>query len=610
MTRIPYSSICEPLAHRAWASGIATLLVCLATAFLPGMAAAGRGNFFAPDPKPEAAEEVDEVDVLEPIEVVSYADELPWVYAESNGTEILSLCSDAATRAFISILRGRNALLNDTLPAYLRGELAAPAYVVLYDSEDTEVTRRGMLRRQYVLPETGGELSRRKPPETPQTIWAQDRDFSALSANLRFGPPHDETLSRRWPYSVTTAMRFVLERQYPQLAPWLVEGLEGHLRECTWLDRDNAFELAPLPWVSATATRTLLRGSKEPVRMLPLALLFSDGPGEHPRERNDTYSTYEAGAALFVRWALENNFREHREAFWRFAMRAADEPVTEELFQEHFGLSFAGAEEKLRAYLPIAVRDEVTVTLPRRWNSGRVAFRDATENEIGRIKAEWERLQARLYVQKKDAGSRKEMLDRARRTARRGFEQGRSDPRIVGLRGLIEVDAGDLASARQYLEEAARGDVARPGVYLELARLRLANALENPGTPFGTLSAGQLNGILEALATARTQVPLMADVYALMAEACRQSSALADRQYLAMLAEGVRLFPRNSDLVCRVAELHAAIGFRREAAEMVLHSLSLGPEPADRERLEALGTSLDGTIEFKLRTGSETALRE
>lgn len=607
MIRISYHTYSAPVTRLACRRGITLVLALLVRLLAASLCAADGGSFFGPKPKPE---EVDEVHVLDPIEVSSYADDLPWVYAESNGTEVLSLCSDAATRAFISILRGRNALLNDTLPAYLRGELAAPAYVILYDSEDTEVTRRGMLRRQYVLPETGAELSRRKPPDTPQTIWAQDRDIAALSANLRFGPPHDETLSRRWPYSVTTALRFLLERQYPQLPPWLVEGLEGHLRECTWLDRDNAFELQVLSWVSPNSTRALLKGSKEPVKLLPLATLFADGPGDHPRGADDTYSTYEAEAALFVRWALEFNFREHREAFWRFAMRAADEPVTEDLFREHFGMSFAAAEDRLRAYVPLALRNEITISLPRRWNASRIVFHDATENEIGRIKAEWDRLQARLFAEQKDPGSSKESLDRARRVARRGFEQGRSDPRMVGLRGLIEVDAGDPEAARPFLEEAARGGVARPGVYLELARLRLRNALENPGAPFGTISAGQLNGILEALATARTQVPLMSDVYVLMAEACAKSSALADPQYLAMLSEGARLFPRNSELVCRVAELHAANGFRRDAADMVLHSLSLAPDAAERERLESLRTSLDSTMQFRLRTSSQTALRE
>ena len=71
---------------------------------------------------------------------------------------------------------------------------------------------------------------------------------------------------------------------------------------------------------------------------------------------------------------------------------------------------------------------------------------------------------------------------------------------------------------------------------------------------------------------------------------------------LRMLAEGARLFPRQSDLVCRVAELHAANGLRSAAIEMVEHSLSLGPDRVARERLEGLQASLSDPVRFRLRT--------
>ncbi len=543
-----------------------------------------------------------EVQVLDPIEVSTYADNLPWVHTEVDGTEVLSLCSDAATRSLINILRSRNALINDTLPSYLRGSLASPGVMVLYEADDNAELRLGVLRRQYVLTETGAELSRRRPPDdAPQTLWAEDRDIAFFSANLRYGPPHDAVLSQRWPYSVTTALRFLLERQYPQLPPWLIEGLEGHLRDAAAID--DTYVLAPLPWVSPGATKAVRKSSRDSVRLLPLAELFASDPHDHPRAGQDTFSLWEVESALFVRWALESDHRALREGFWRFVIRAAGEPVTDAVFSEYFGMSMRAAEESLRSYLGHAVQMEITVQLPRRWRRGRSSLRVATENEVGRIKAEWERMQARTFAAK-DPRARLDALDRARHTARRAFELDRYDPRVIGLRGLIEADAGDAETARDFLEEAVRGDATRPSVFLELARLRLAAALKNPGSRYGTISEGQLNGVLEPLAAARTQQPLMADVYLLMADACAQSAVLAEPQYLSMLAEGVRLFPRNIDLVARVAEVHAANGLRLIAIEMVEHSLSLGPATLARQRLENLESSLGDPVHFKLRTTS------
>lgn len=570
------------------------MLCCAAGVVLagpPAALAAGKSSEFA-----------EGIHILEQLEVSSHADNLPWVYTETDGTEILSLCSDAATRSLITILRSRNALINDTLPAYLRGNLASPRIMVLYEADDTEELRRGLLRRQYVLTETGAELSRRRPPEgVPQTMWMQDRDVAVFSANLRYGPPHDATLSQRWPYSATTAMRFVLERQYPQPPAWLIEGLEIHLRDATLID--DTFVLPALPWVSPRATAALRKNPREAAGLFPLEELFASDAASHPRGTGDIFSTWEVEAALFVRWGLESDRRAQREAFWRFVNRAASEPVTEELFVEHFGRTFRSVEHDLSSYLGTAVQTEITVNLPRRWKHGKPALRLATEEQVGRVKGEWERMQARSFAPV-DPGARLEALERARRTTRRAFELGTSDPWLLGLRGLIEVDAGEHETARMFLEEAVRGDIDRPGAFLELARMRLLAAETNPGSRYGTISTGQLMSVLEPLAAARTQQPLMADVYMLMADACAQSGALMDPQYLRMLAEGVRLFPRNVDLVCRVAEVHAGSGLRVIAHEMIEQSLTLAHGAVARERLESLQTSLSGGVQFRLRTTS------
>lgn len=553
-------------------------------------------------PVPVELPELAGVHVLEPLEVFTYAENLPWAYAEVDGTEILSLCSDAATGTLITMLRARNALVRDTLPKHLREDLAAPAMMVLYEAEDRAELRRGLLRPQYVLTETGAELSRRRPPEgIPQTRWTESRDVAVFSANLRYGPPPDATLSRRWPYSAAQAVRFILERQYPAMPAWLIEGLDGHLRDAAWID--DTFVLAPLPWVSERATQALRRDPRIPVTLLPLAEMFASGPGEHPRAGDATFSLWEAQAALFVRWALESDHRAQRETFWRFVMRAASEPVTPEMFFMHFGMSMRAAEDALWRYLGDAVRNEITIRLPRRWDRGRVKLREATEEQIGRIKGCWER-QLAFAIRDLDPEGHRELLARARRTVRRGYELGRWDARLVALRGFIELDVGEPGRAAAFLEEAVRHDVDWPAAHLELARLRLREALTRPGGRLGTISVAQLQGVLEPLRRARGMVPLRADIYRMMAEATAECAALIEPEDLEILAEGVRRFPRNSELVCQVAEVHAANGLRLIALEMLEHSLSLGPDASGRRRLEAMHLTLSDPVPFRLRTTS------
>ena len=82
---------------------------------------------------------------------------------------------------------------------------------------------------------------------------------------------------------------------------------------------------------------------------------------------------------------------------------------------------------------------------------------------------------------------------------------------MLGLRGLIEVEAGDAEAARGLLEQAVQAGVERPAVHLELARLRLLAALENPGSRMGTISGGQLVGVLEPLAAVLLRVFILGE---------------------------------------------------------------------------------------------------
>lgn len=108
-----------------------------------------------------------------------------------------------------------------------------------------------------------------------------------------------------------------------------------------------------------------------------------------------------------------------------------------------------------------------------------LALRLATDGEIARIKGDWERLEIN-YVRQRYPDLATKYIEQARRTLLRAYDRNDRDPRLLAVLGLCEVDAGNDAGARDYLETAARLEIVRPRVWLELARLRLADYLAAP----------------------------------------------------------------------------------------------------------------------------------
>jgi hypothetical protein len=84
------------------------------------------------------------------------------------------------------------------------------------------------------------------------------------------------------------------------------------------------------------------------------------------------------------------------------------------------------------------------------------------------------------------------------------------------------------------------------------------------------------------------QAPPLAEVYELIAEVWMVSSQAPTRDQLAVLEQGVRLFPRRTDLVYRTAELNVRHGFTETARWLITLGLTLAPDAAARTRFEAL----------------------
>ncbi|MEO5959303.1 MAG: hypothetical protein ABIR80_09315, partial [Opitutaceae bacterium] len=278
---------------------------------------------------------------------------------------------------------------------------------------------------------------------------------------------------------------------------------------------------------------------------------------------------------------------------WQFVERAAREPVTEKLFQECFGLDFARAQQQLAAYLPEAMSEPLVLRPPQRPRLPDYPIRAATELEVARLKGDWERMEI-AFVKSEFPGLAPKYLDQTRRTLMRAYDRGNRDPHLLAVLGLCEIDGGNDAGARDFLEAAAATKTPlRPRAWIELARLRFA-ALRAPGAdPADRLTAEQTSTVLAPLSAAREQSPPLAETYDLLAEVWSASTAKPTRDDLAVLEEGVRYFPRRSELVYRTADLNLRSGFPDAARWQIALGLTFAPDAATRARFEGLRPRLE-----------------
>ncbi len=194
-------------------------------------------------------------------------------------------------------------------------------------------------------------------------------------------------------------------------------------------------------------------------------------------------------------------------------------------------------------------------------------LRDATQGEIGRIKGD-----AYLLAGHPD-------LAKVELTA--SYIRGERDPQLLAALGSFQHSAGDdLRAARQLLEAATAAKVDRPAAYLELAQMRYATALTKPGTADG-FSVAQVSSIVSLLNTARKQVPSLPGVYELMCDTWGHSAAKPKREEIAVLVEGVKIFPTRLKLMYQTSLFCLDAGMNELAGPLI----DYGPD--DRARRES-----------------------
>ena len=264
-----------------------------------------------------------------------------------------------------------------------------------------------------------------------------------------------------------------------------------------------------------------------------------------------------------------------KDALTRFDERLATEPLSESLFQECFGLSYAQTLDQLKRYLnnPRHVFRHIKLARGHELVAEDIEFRAATQGEIARIQGDALRLANRPAA--------------ALQTYRIAYARGERDTALLAALGVAELDAGQTRRAQTLLETATQQATARSSAWNALARLRLEAAIAQPAAS-GRLDATQLAAVLAPLLEARARQPVGVETYQLMAKAWSNSAIEPSPANIHLLGEGVMRFPFDAKLTRDTAALYLRAGDAPNAVAVAEMGLRFSSDESTRRSLRSL----------------------
>lgn len=542
----------------------------------------------------QTEETSDRVIDLPPLLVEGAATPLRWRHVEFPGIEMLSVVSDGATRAFLRRYHNQSEILKWILPEKYQGRSSVPDEYILFNEEvgrarsqevinsmmkkqrDDARRNRGKEGMNTRGPDAGRNRSRNEPRvRYLPNMRLNDLDTTAVFVVVR----ESDSLSSEFNFTLDRVVHLLLSR-IPALPSWFAFGMAG-LYERASID-DERIVFRPATWTTPGAVTALQDNPEPPRTLLPMEELFAGRPTRlAPRTEFDRI--WRAQATLFLRWAIAEEKGSRRDALWRFVDRLEKEPLSEPLFQECFGMGYSDMRDLLSDYLLEAVDQQVTLRGPRIAKAPTIALRDATPLDIARIRGDWERIQI-TFVRKAYPAIVDKYIDQARRTLRKPYDQGERDPRLLGLLGLLECDAGNRDAAQPFLEAAVNARVVRPRIYNELALSRYTAAIARMDAK--GLTHEQVESITAPLAAARNFLPPMPGAYAIESDTWLRTRETVPAETMEQLNRAVTLFPHVEGLALRVARLNVQRGDYPQAASLLRLALPFVRDEKTRQVIE------------------------
>lgn len=580
----------------------------------------------------------------------------PWRYASIPGVEILSRAADSKAVWWSGGLQRDFAVQEVLMSENVTAHFSTPFTLIIDDSAPAKATVPTLAVPPTVVSRASthiGLLPGRIQIKTfSSPAFSYDADTLAGQCNLYEVAALGDLTNEGWD------LEYRLRRYTPVPPLWFRAGLLGryglmaHNVGGFLFERKNVgdsmlFETQwyvgkALFWISDEFTKKIQNleftdelnhreswaggGRNNAVTLLPFERLFSDS-----LPTPEAADLWDCESALFVRWALFGDQKNAARAaeFWRFVTGVSRVPATEEFFRQCFGFGYDGLKIELLRYLPIATRIQPEVRAPH--DVADVSFRVATNDEVGRIIADWLRMKAedlrttdtslaRIYLRQAgkvllrayrgdlgmptDFNSGADAADTA--GAKRNNAVGMAvvmepivvsaapihDPELLAVYGLYERDIGDDAKARELLEAAAKAGAQRPAAFRELAQLRYADVEAHPAVPGGKLGAGQVAFAIEPLLRARQMTPADLSTYELMAAIWLHSAAKPSAAELAFLTEALSLFPKNAAFAYEAASIYAKFGYAAEASRAIDGALPFVTNDGVRDGLNRLKKAL------------------
>lgn len=531
-----------------------------------------------------------------------------WRYTAFDGFEVLSKVSDRTTRRTIEDFRRFGSALELVWPALLQ-KSQVPITLILCDNkqfdsfvpESTKINNslQGTAslfldqgpRSALVIDVAGGVLNVNADHLAPGIFNANGIITSGIEIN------HEEQLKREY-------VHLLLSRVKPRMPAWLEEGIAQLLRGMQIGDRRIQFakleDPSEISFEQYAAIQQSTLSSADDVRVpiyaaaedrdFQTALARSALMGfpelfavqrDSALAKNAIGSSWAKQSYAFLHMCLYGSDRRFQKGMLTFIKRLGNEPASEALFKECFGVSYRSMGATLRGYITGATYRSMDYRALKgeKFFSDQLplVIRDATQSEIGRIKGETYLLAGH------DEAAQQELVT--------AYRRGERDPQLLAALGLFEEARGDEDTSTKFLKMAVEQKVSRPEAYLSLAKKYYAEAKAAAGEkPF--FKEEEVATISSLLRTAAQQPPVMSDVYEVLANTWQRSPLKIDQTDTSLLIRGSLQFPLHLRLIYQTAGFCADTQQFKEAHALADHGITYAADPDTRQIFTALKTSL------------------
>jgi hypothetical protein len=276
-------------------------------------------------------------------EKVDALEKNPWRYAAVGQFEVLTRCSDAATKRFVAELGRRVQVMKAVLPEKSVASFDAPIRVMLYLEDNTAEVEKWPVKTPFGLPFHLGPSADGKGLTVMVNLWPYERAgkskpaenalvYTAAKVAHSFALGKMRTETGPWPWNPETA--------------WLWNGLDNFCIELVYSSSKSVtFDWPPGAELSVfTPGRVLAKDE-----LLPMESLFQGRFTTKPDPAIESVKKTQLG--LFIRWGLLSDQALRREQFWKFAAHVRTHQITAALFQEYFGMSGPEIRKELGSYL-------------------------------------------------------------------------------------------------------------------------------------------------------------------------------------------------------------------------------------------------------------------